>query len=89
MASYYYYPLYFLFYIISRTKDHREDSIMYQLLSEKLQSLYEGDAYKFGDSKIHGQGLMANRQMKNGDIIDKATDPSLSLIHISEPTRPY
>lgn len=49
---------------------------MYSLLSEKLESLYEGAAYEFGDSKIHGTGVMSNRKMKHGDIIDKATDPS-------------
>jgi SET domain-containing protein len=48
----------------------------YLILVEKLQSLYEGAAYEIGDSEIHGQGVMANRKMKHGDIIDKATDPS-------------
>jgi hypothetical protein len=49
---------------------------MYSLLVEKLESLYEGDAYEYGDSKIHGTGVMANRKIENGDIVDKATDPS-------------
>ena len=49
---------------------------MYQLLIEKLQSLYEDDKYEYGDSKIHGTGVMATNKMKHGDIIDKATDPS-------------
>jgi SET domain-containing protein len=49
---------------------------MQHVITEKLHSLYEGTAYKFGPSKIHGTGVMANRKMKHGDVIDKATDPS-------------
>lgn len=46
--------------------------------TDKLNSLYEQDkpAWKIDKSKIHGQGVMAGRNLKNGSIVDKATDPS-------------
>jgi len=56
---------------------------MYKLLMEKLQSLYENSNYEYGDSDIHGTGVMANKKLNGGDIIDKATEPYKALAQIT------